>query len=75
MVFRISKNPMEYMIRHGIVSEHARPSPRLNVSALLVHTIPLHPPKPAQPVLCQLEGDPSPDRGGVIPWAAQREQL
>lgn len=71
----VSRNPVEYLKRHGLVDEPARPRPRLDVNALLVHTIPLSsPPKPTQKVLEGFEGDPPPDRGTARPWPSQLEQ-
>jgi len=65
----LSRNPTVFMRRHGMVDEPVRPSPRLDVSALLVHSIPLKSPaNPSQLVLRQLEGSPSPDRGLSRPW-------
>lgn len=70
-----SRNPVEYLKRHGLVDEPARPRPRLDVEALLVHTIPLSsPPRPTQLVLEGFEGDPPPDRGAARPWPSQTEQ-
>lgn len=70
----VSRNPVEYLKRKGLVDEPARPSPRLDVDALLVHTIPLtSPPRPTQAVLETFEGEPPPDRGTARPWPAQLE--
>lgn len=71
----VSRNPVEYLKRHGLVLEPARPSPRLDVNALLVHSIPLRsPPKPTQKVLQEFEGDPIPDRGTARPWPTQQTE-
>lgn len=71
----VSRNPVEYLRRHGVVPEPARPRPRLDVQALLVHTVPLRsPPRPAQRVLETFEGRRPPDRGVARPWPAQQEQ-
>lgn len=68
----ITRNPIEYMRRHGLVDEPARPRPRLDVGALLVHSVPLSsPPKPAQSVLEGFEGNPPPDRGTARAWPGQ----
>lgn len=70
----VSRNPVEYMRRHGMVDEPARPRPRLDVSALLVHSVPLaSPPKPTPDVLIPFEGNPIPDRGTARPWPVQAE--
>jgi len=71
----VSRNPVEYMRRKGLVVENARPKQRLDIRALLVHTIPLaNPPKPVEGVLTQFEGAPPPDRGLARPWPGQTEQ-
>lgn len=54
--------------------EPTRPAPRFDVAALLIHTLPLSKPKPAQCVLQEFEGTPSPDRGPSRPWPDQPEQ-
>lgn len=60
----LSRSPVEYLRRHGLLTEAQRPRPRIDVSALLVHTVPLSsPPKPAQGVVEGFEGIPPPDRG------------
>lgn len=69
----ISRNPVEYLRRKGLVTEPARPRPRLDISALLVNTIPISdPPKPLALVLQGYEGEPSPDRGITRPWPGQQ---
>jgi len=70
----ISRNPVEYLRRKGLVTEPARPKPRLDISALLVHTIPLATPKPVEHVLRQLEGDAPADHGLTQPWPGQFEE-
>lgn len=71
----ISRNPTEYLRRHGLVDEPARPRPRLDLSALLVKTLPLaSPPKPTPDVLTEFEGDPIPDRGLAQAWPGQSEE-
>jgi hypothetical protein len=71
----ISRNPVEYLRRHGLVNEPARPRPRLDIEALLVHSIPISdPPMPQTKVLEPFEGDPPPDRGTARPWPGQTEQ-
>jgi hypothetical protein len=70
----LSRNPVYFLKRKGIVYEPARPRPRFDVRALLVHTMPLSsPPKPSEPVLEQFEGDPPPDREITRPWPGQTE--
>lgn len=70
----VSRNPVQYLRRHGMVDEPARPRPRLDVSALLVHSVPLgSPPKPTAGVLLGFEGNPIPDRGTARPWPGQTE--
>lgn len=70
----VSRNPVEYLRRHGLVDEPARPKPRLDLQALLVHTVPIpDPPKPDAKVLMQFEGLPIPDRGTARPWPSQTE--
>ncbi len=69
----ISRNPVEYLKRKGLVSEPARPRARLDLRALRVHTVPLSAPKPQACVLEQFEGDPAPDRGTARPWPGETE--
>ena len=70
----ITRNPVEYLRRRGIVQESARLKPRLDIMGLLVHTIPLsNPPKPVQSVLESFGGDPEPDRGQARAWPGQTE--
>lgn len=66
-----SRNPVEYLRRHGMADEPAGPKPRLDLAALLVHTLPLADPNPPASVLRQFEGDPIPDRGPIRPWPGQ----
>lgn len=71
----ISRNPVFFLKRKGIVDEPARPRPRFDPMALLVHTIPLaEPPMPVQDVLADLEGAPPADRGLTTPWPGQSEE-
>ena len=68
----MSRNPVPFLKRRGIVSETMQPKPRLNVQALLVHSLPLtNGATPSATVLRLLEGSPSPDRGGTQPWPSQ----
>lgn len=68
----ISRNPVEYLRRHGLVDEPARPKPRLDLHRLLVHTVPLSsPPLPTAGILRGFEGDTPPDRGDARPWPGQ----
>lgn len=70
----LSRNPVLYLKRKGIVDEPAQPRPRFDPMALLVHTIPLaQPPMPTQNVLVGFEGDPPADRGLTTPWPGQSE--
>ena len=69
----ISRNPVPFLMRKGLVSETMQPKPRLDVSALLVHSIPLRGgATPSATVLRQLEGEPAPDRAGTRPWPSQQ---
>lgn len=64
-----SKSGLAFVRRYGLLDESMRPAPRLDVSALLVHTYPLaDPPLPSQPTLRDLDGDPRPDRNVTRPW-------
>lgn len=68
----VSRSALEFLRRKGLVGEDSRPRPRLDVTALLVHTVPLtSPPLPAQGVLEGFEGVPPPDRGASRPWPGQ----
>lgn len=68
-----SRSALDYLRRIGLApGEHLRPRPRLNISELLIHTVPLtSPPLPATGTLRSLEGDPPPDRGAARPWPGQ----
>jgi hypothetical protein len=70
-----SRSALEFLRREGLVDESARPAPRLSLTDLLVHTVPLSsPPLPGQTVLREYEGQPPPDRGVTRPWpGTQRE--
>lgn len=67
----VSRNPIEYMRRRGLVVAAIRPSPRLDQSALRVVTYPVPPEKASMAVLRSLEGGGPPDRGRIRPWPAQ----
>lgn len=68
----VSRNPVEFLRRQGMVQEPARPRPRFDVQAARVHTMPITtPPGPSQAVLESLEGNPPPDRGVSRPWPGQ----
>jgi hypothetical protein len=70
----LSRNPVFYLKRKGIVDEPARPRPRFDPMALLVNTIPLaSPPMPIAAVLASFEGNPPADRGLTTPWPGQSE--
>lgn len=72
MAIIISRNAVQYLRRHAMADEPARPKPRLDVSALLVHTIPLaSPPKPQAKPLVAIEGDEPGDRHITRPWPGQ----
>jgi hypothetical protein len=70
----VSRSPLELLRRLNLSDESLRPAPRLDVSALKVHTVPLaSPPMPSQDVLRTFEGDPPPDRTGPAqPWPGQK---
>ena len=69
----ISRNPLQFLRRHGLVDEPVRPRPRLDVMGLLVHTIPLaSPPKPPHTIMRQAMGDPPPDRPMTQAWPAEQ---
>jgi hypothetical protein len=68
----ISRNAVQFLRRHGLVDEPARPKPRLDVQALLVHTVPLpSPPMPGVRTLLAFEGDGPEDREVTRPWPGQ----
>lgn len=67
-----SRSSREFLERRGLVRANVPPEPRLDVSELLIHTVPLTtPPQPAQEVLRELEGEPPPDRQEARPWPNQ----
>lgn len=68
----ISRSALEFLRRHGLVDEILPPRSRLNLTDLLVNTIPLiSPPQPDQVVLRSFEGEPPPDREATRPWPGQ----
>lgn len=68
----VSRSALEFLRRNGLNDTTPRPRPRLNLTELLVHTVPLKsPPKPQYEVLETFEGHPPPDRGGSRPWPGQ----
>lgn len=65
----VSRSPVEFLQRHGLVDETLQPASRLAPEDLLVNFLPLHaPPQPAQSILRACEGEPPPDRGTAQPW-------
>ena len=69
----VSRSALEFLRRKGLIDENSRPTPRVNLTDLLVHTIPLtSPPMPTQRVLRTFEGgeagESSPDRNVTRPW-------
>lgn len=66
----VSRSPVEFLMRKGLIEETFSPAPRLDVGALLVNTIPLaDPPLASQRVLRQY--DLHADRGLTRPWPNQ----
>ena len=65
-----SRSASEVLRRTGLTDD-PRQGPRVNLTDLLVHTIPLQAPRPSEPVLRELEGLPAPDRGETQPWPIQ----
>lgn len=66
-----SRNAQEYLERKGLVNTVWPPRPRLDVSSLLVNSLPLGKPEPTQYVLERYEGWTPPDRGMTKPWPNQ----
>lgn len=66
-----SRSAVEYMSRSGMHPMLPMPRPRLDLDALLVHTVPLDRPKPSEGTLLDYAGDPPPDRGATQPWPDQ----
>lgn len=64
----VSHSALEFMQRHKLVNETLQPASRLAIEDLLVHFLPLSPPKPSQCVLRGYEGTPPPDRGSARNW-------
>lgn len=65
----LSRSALAFLRRTGIVDEALRPTPRLDVTALRVHTVPLaSPPYPSQSVLRGQDGEVPPDRNLSRPW-------
>jgi hypothetical protein len=65
-----SRSAFEALRRLGLIAAPGQ-GPRINLSDFLVHTIPLAAPRPSTPVLQELEGEPSPDRGETQAWPVQ----
>lgn len=70
----VSRSAIEYLERAGLVESSWVARPRLDVSSLLVHGIPLGRPDPKQSFLEGYEGRPRPDRGSARPWPNQAEE-
>ncbi len=67
-----SRSSREFLERRGLVRANVPPRPRLDVSQLLIHSVPLDtPPQPEQAVLRELEGEHPPDRQETRPWPNQ----
>jgi hypothetical protein len=70
----VSRSALQFLRRVGLADESPRPAPRLDLSALLIHTIPVpSPPLPPPEVLRTFEGLPPPDRDLSRPWPGQTE--
>jgi len=68
----VSRSGLEFMRRHGLITDTTQPAPRLAVHDLLVHFVPVpSPPKPLANTLLANEGEPPPDRGAARPWPRQ----
>ena len=72
-----SRSALEFLRRKGMEAP-LRPKPRLSISDLLVHTVPLStPPQPSPRVLRTFEGgdhgESPPDRNVTRPWPGFRE--
>lgn len=67
----LSRSAVVFMGRAGMHPNLPAPAPRLAVDGLLVHTVPLDAPAPAQATLLAYEGEPPPDRGEAKPWPDQ----
>lgn len=62
-----SRSAAEYLRRHNVLdSAVPLPSPRLAVSDLWIHRVPVHPKPVSPPILHLAEGDPPPDRVIVL---------
>lgn len=64
-----SRNPTEYLERHGLVNASWPPRPRLDVTSLKVNVLALGKPYPKQAVLEDYESPA--DRGVSKPWPDQ----
>lgn len=71
----LSRSPLEFLMRSGInPDETFSPGPRLNITDLLVNTLPTpSPPTLSETVLRDYEGGPPPDRAQTQPWPNQKE--
>ena len=69
----VSRDPTEFMRRHGIRHTPRVPMPRLDIGALKVHDIPLHRDQLNPNLMLDAEGDPPPDRGRTDLWPPPQE--
>lgn len=72
IIMSVSRSALEFLRRRGLVDENLRPTCRLNLTDLLVHTVPIIQPLPTQEIRRSFEGgacgDSPPDRNVTHPW-------
>lgn len=66
-MFVISKSPIRFMERRGLIQTERAPVPRVAPDLCIVHNMPLKPPLPDPQLLLAAEGI-IPDRGLTTQW-------
>ena len=69
----VSRDPTEFMRRHGMRYTPRVPMPMLDIEALKVNDIPLHRDQLDPNLMRVAEGDPPPDRGRTDVWPPPQE--
>ena len=71
----VSRSPINFLERNGVIPTLRSQKPRLDPKRLRVHTVPLGTPVPAPYQMLDTPGDPPPDRGKIDPWPPPQEVL
>lgn len=69
----VSRSPLEFLRRNGLMPTPRSSLPRLDTARLRVHTIPLKPDQIDPGLVLDASGDPPPDRGITDVWPPPQE--